>query len=140
MLQGAGQREVAWTIANSVMLVLFAFAALVQINDPDPLAWILIYALAVIGCALAVLRRGHWLVPGSIAAVALIWAVIISPRVLGHVPFLDMFGAFEMRDIGIEESREMYGLLLVAVWLTIVAVSAHRRTGPHPKRQGGERL
>jgi uncharacterized membrane protein len=127
-----------WIIANSVMLLLFAFAVLVQVNDPDPFAWILIYGLAVIACVLALLRRGHWLVPASVAVLAVIWAVRISPRVFGQVPFLDMFGAFEMRDTGIEESREMYGLLLVAVWLTVIAVSARRRAGAHGQRQRGE--
>ncbi|MGH7445940.1 MAG: transmembrane 220 family protein [Longimicrobiales bacterium] len=123
-----------WKIANSVMLLLFAFAAVVQVNDPDPFAWILIYGLAVVACVLALLRRGHWLVPASIAALAVIWAAAISPRVLGQVPFTDMFGAFEMRDIGIEQSREMYGLLLVAVWLTVLAVSARRRAGARWRR------
>lgn len=127
-----------WIVANSVMLLLFAFAAVVQVNDPDPFAWTLIYGLAVVACVLAILRRGHWLVPVSIAALAVIWAAAISPRVLGQVPFLDMFGAFEMRDAGIEESREMYGLLLVAVWLTVIAVNARRRAGAHGRRQGGD--
>ena len=118
-----------WTMANGVMSLLFAFAAVVQVNDPDPFTWILIYSLAIIACVLAIMRRGHWLVPASIAGLAVIWAVTISPRVLGDVPFLDMFGAFEMRDVGVEESREMYGLLLVAVWLTVLAVSARRQAG-----------
>jgi hypothetical protein len=34
-----------------------------------------------------------------------------------------MFEEFEMKNIGVEESREMYGLLLVAGWM---AVLAHR--------------
>jgi hypothetical protein len=37
--------------------------------------------------------------------------------------FLDMFAEFEMKDIGVEESREMYGLLLVGGWM---AVLGHR--------------
>lgn len=125
-----------WTVANTVMIVLFVFAALVQVNDPDPAAWILIYGLAVVASVLALLRRGHWLVPAAIATLAFVWAATIAPGVLGEVPFLDMFGAFEMRDIGIEESREMYGLLLVAGWLALLAVRARRRTDPDGRRPG----
>jgi hypothetical protein len=47
--------------------------------------------------------------------------------VFGKIPFGDMFGAFEMKNTGIEESREMYGLLLVAIWMGAVAVTAWRR-------------
>ena len=114
-------------IANGVMSLLFAFAVVVQINDPDPFAWMAIYAFACVACVLAVFRRGHWLLPASVGAVAIIWTVTIAPRVLGRVPFLDMFNEFEMRDVGIEESREMYGLLMIAAWMTILALGAHRR-------------
>jgi hypothetical protein len=116
-------------IANGVMSLLFAFAVVVQINDPDPFAWMAIYGLACIACVLALLRRGHWLVPASVGAVAIIWAVTIAPRVLGRVPFLDMFNEFEMRDVGIEESREMYGLVMIAAWMTVLALNARPRAG-----------
>jgi len=52
---------------------------------------------------------------------ALAWAATIAPRVIGQVPFLDMFKEFEMKDIGVEESREMYGLILVGGWMSFVA-------------------
>jgi hypothetical protein len=116
-------------IANGVMSLLFAFAVVVQINDPDPFAWMAIYGLACVACVLALLRRGHWLIPAAAGAAAITWAVTIAPRVLGRVPFLDMFNEFEMRDTGIEESREMYGLLLIAAWMTVLALTARRRAG-----------
>jgi hypothetical protein len=59
--------------------------------------------------------------------VALVWAATIASRVVGQVPFLSMFEQFEMKDVHVEESREMYGLLLVAAWMTAVAVAAARR-------------
>ena len=121
--------------ANGVMALLFAFAVVVQINDPDPFAWMAIYGLACVACVLALLRRGHWLVPASAGAAAIIWAVTIAPRVLGRVPFLDMFNEFEMRDTGIEESREMYGLLMIAAWMTVLALTARRRAG-HRRSEG----
>jgi hypothetical protein len=43
------------------------------------------------------------------------------------VRFADMFAEFEMRDLGVEESREMYGLLLIAIWMAAVALAAWRR-------------
>ena len=54
------------------------------------------------------------------------WAATLAPRVVGRVPFSDMFGAFEMKDVGIEESREMYGLLIIAAWMALIALRARR--------------
>jgi hypothetical protein len=56
-----------------------------------------------------------------------VWAGSLSPRVLGVVPFMSMLEEFEMKDIRVEESREMYGLLIVAVWMLVVAVVLWRR-------------
>jgi hypothetical protein len=111
-----------WRMADIGMLVAFAFSVVVQLPDPDPWAWMAIYGLAAVACALVLKRRGHWIVPALVAGWALIWAAAIAPRVIGVVPFGDMFGAFEMADTGIEESREMYGLLLVAAWMVVLAL------------------
>jgi hypothetical protein len=92
----------------------------VQINDPDPARWMLIYFAAAIACSLSLANRlPRWL-PILIATAAILWALTILPRVVGKVPFLEMFAAWEMKDIGIEESREMYGLLLVALWMVLL--------------------
>jgi hypothetical protein len=118
----------AWTVVNIVFALMFAFSVVVQYNDPDPVQWMMLYGSATLVCALEV-RRGSvkWLAP-AIAAIALVWALTIAPRVVGKVPFADMFGAFEMKNEAIEESREMYGLLIVVVWMTIVAIASRRRS------------
>jgi hypothetical protein len=117
----------AWTAANAVMTLMFAASVVVQYNDPDPLAWMLMYGSAMVVAGLEVVRRARGLVAGVVGLVALGWAASIAPRVVGKVPFGDMFGAFEMRNTGIEESREMYGLLLIAIWMAAVALAARRR-------------
>jgi hypothetical protein len=66
---------------------------------------------------------------------AMAWAATIAPRVLGRTPFLDMFEAFEMRDLGVEESREMYGLAVVAAWMAVLAVRM-ARAGEAAARRG----
>ena len=117
-------------IANAVMLAAFALSVVVQINDPDPLVWIAIYGCAAVACLLALLGRGHWSYPAILAAVASVWAARIAPRVVGAVPVSDMFGAFEMESVAIEESREMYGLLIVAVWMAVLAWRAFGARAP----------
>lgn len=120
-------RSRAWTIANGIMCALFIFSAVVQINDPDPWVWMPIYLAAAALCVAEIRRRTLWPAPLILLAVSVIWAGTIAPRVLGKVGFMEMFGAWEMKNLGIEEEREMYGLLIVAVWMAAVSWAAWRR-------------
>ena len=116
----------AWRAANVVMLLLFAGSALLQLNDPDPAAWIAIYTAAAVLCAAELRGFLRPLYPALLSLTALTWAATIAPRVLGKVPFAAMFAEFEMRDLGVEESREMYGLVIVAVWMAVLALVARK--------------
>ena len=118
---------IAWRAANIVMMLVFVLSALVQINDPDPVAWIAIYGAAAVMCGLELTGRLRAIYPMLLGLTAFAWAATIAPRVLGKVPFSAMFAEFEMHDLGVEESREMYGLLIVAVWMGVLAVAAWKR-------------
>jgi hypothetical protein len=118
-----------WTTLNVLLALMFAFSVAVQYNDPDPVRWMAIYGAALIVSILEVRRRTPLWLPAVVALAALVWALTIAPRVIGHVRFLDMFASFEMKNEGIEESREMYGLLIVAAWMAVVLLVARRRSG-----------
>jgi hypothetical protein len=109
------------------MLVIFIFSVVVQYNDPDPIAWMAIYGAAAVVCGLEIRRRSSWWAPAAILVIALVWGLGLAPHVIGVVPFTEMFSAFEMKDAGVEESREMYGLWIIAAWMAAVAVAAWRR-------------
>ena len=117
-----------WKVADAFFLLLFVFSVIVQVNDPDPIPWMAMYAAAAVACGLSVVNRCPWRFPVITGLVALAWAATIAPRVIGQVPFLDMFQEFEMKDIGVEESREMYGLILVGGWMSFVAHRAFWKT------------
>jgi hypothetical protein len=117
-------------VANVVAAVLFAASVVVQVNDPDPLPWMGIYGAAAIIALLECTRQVRPVFPALLSITALGWAATIAPRVIGKVPFAEMFGAFEMKNVGVEESREMYGLLLVALWMAAVALAGWRRRKP----------
>ena len=61
-------------IANLIMCGLFTFSALLRFNDPGPVRWVAIYAVAAVTCGwLAAARRptrAAWLVPVLVAAFA----------------------------------------------------------------------
>jgi hypothetical protein len=116
-----------WTVANVLMFVMFAFSVVVQVNDPDPMLWMAIYGAAAVACFFEIRRRTPWMFALAVGVAAFMWSGTIAPRVLGRVPFMSMFQAFEMKDIGVEESREMYGLLLIAVWMLAIGFVARQR-------------
>jgi hypothetical protein len=121
-----------WAAANLLFLVMFALSVVVQFNDPDPVRWIAIYGAAGLACGVTLGGRLRWWLPAAVAAAAGAWSATIAPRVVGRVPWRRMFEAWEMRDLGVEESREMYGLLIVAVWMTVLAIRA-RRSAKRPE-------
>jgi hypothetical protein len=117
----------AWSVANGLMCALFVFSAAVQYNDPDPWVWMPVYLAAAAACVVEIRRRTRWYAPVALVALTVLWAGTIAPRVLGKVGFLEMFSAWEMKNVGIEEEREMYGLLIVAVWMGAIGAAAWRR-------------
>jgi hypothetical protein len=119
-------------ILDWIFGALFLLGAIVQYNDPDPLRWMLIYLAAATSCVLAALGRVHWSFPAAVALGALLWAVTLAPQVLGSVEASELIGAWEMKDARIEVGREMYGLLIIAAWMSLIVVVELRGRARHP--------
>lgn len=115
-------------LLSGAMAVLFLFGAAVQYNDPDPLRWIAIYAAAGVVCGFAAMQRLHWWLAAAVGVTAVMWAITLAPRAFPNVRMLEMFSAWEMANQRIEEAREMYGLLLIALYMSVLAITAGRRT------------
>ena len=99
------------------MGVLLVFAAVVQYNDPDPYAWLVLY-LAAAGVSYAALWFPDlWKIPAVVAVGAFIWAATLVPTVT-QTSFPDLFQSWEMMSREMEEGREFLGLLSVASWTT----------------------
>ena len=96
---------------------LLLFAAVVQYNDPDPYAWLVLY-LAAAGVSFAALWFPDlWKLPAVVAVGAFIWAATLVPTVT-QTSFPDLFQSWEMMSREMEEGREFWGLLSVASWTT----------------------
>jgi hypothetical protein len=119
---------------NGLMAALFIFAAAVQYNDPDPWRWMAVYLTAAAACAGAFFNRNRAL-PAAVGLAALAWAAALAPR----VPFSGLFARWEMKDAAVEESREFWGLVVVAGWMAALAVRNSRR-GAALKRVSKEDL
>jgi hypothetical protein len=110
-------------VAAAVIVgLLFVLGAAVQHNDPDPLRWALIYLAAAATSFTAALRRLPQGVPLVVGICALAWAAALAPQVLGLAEFAAMFRSWEMADIHVEESREFWGLAIIAGWMVVLSV------------------
>ena len=126
-------------LLNVLMTVVFLGSVLVQYNDADALVWIAIYGAAAAVCmAYAMGRMKPWHAY-AVAVVTVIWAAAIAPGFWGAVSFPDLFAEWEMKSEPVERAREFGGLLIVATWMTTLAVShrmlGRRRSNGNPDRK-----
>ena len=98
----------------------FVLAAGLQYNDPDPWAWIAIYAAAA---AVSWWCRGRSRQPIPallVGAFATLWALSLLPGAQG-VEFLDLPQPMHTKGGAVEVAREVGGLGIVAVWMLALA-------------------
>ena len=112
------------------MALLFVFAAVLQLNDPDPIRWIAVYGAAGAVCFIAVFsRRVPFFAALMLGLVAVAWAAQIALGGPAVSEYSRMFDAWEMKSPSVEEAREASGLILVAAWMTVLVVRG-LRTAP----------
>jgi hypothetical protein len=112
------------------MAALFAVAAGLQLNDPDPVGWTAIYAAAALACGLAAAGRGAWPLAAAVGAVAAVWAATLAPAAARLGDVARAMGP----DTGAEEARELVGLVLVAATMAALVVARDRFRGPRRAR------
>jgi hypothetical protein len=109
------------TIAG-LIAVLFAYAAVLNFNDPDPVRWVAIYGAAGLVSLLAAATGAvPSAAPAAIAIVALVWGIALAARVPNMDVYTHMFDQWEMTSTTVEEAREACGLFIVAGWMAVVA-------------------
>jgi hypothetical protein len=97
----------------------FAFAAAVQVNDPDAWLWFAFYAVAAAVTFVAVVRTPPWWIPAALTVIAGAWAVALMPAAF-ESSFSELFRTWKMMSPGMEVGREMLGLIVTAVWMAIL--------------------
>jgi len=115
------------SIVSYCMLAMFVFSIIVQYNDPDSLVWMSVYGAAALLTIGFIQDRLHWVLPAILFVITIIWAATIEPKVWGRIAFYDLFKAWEMKSILIEEGREMGGLFIVAGWSLLLTFIIFKR-------------
>lgn len=97
------------------MALLFISWAAFQYNDPDPFLWILVYALAALASVLFLIKRLPVAFPFIFCVAGVVWAIYLSTVITYEPPL-----------IGIEEWREMMGLIFISSWMGVLTWVLHR--------------
>ena len=116
-------------IFSSILALMFFSFAFVQLNDPDPVLWIIIYLSMAAICILAIFNKYYKIVMAILAVGYLIYAVILFPGLVEWLQTENKSLLFDdiakMQHIYIEESREFLGLIIC---LAVLAVYWFRST------------
>ena len=105
-------------IVYAVLSLFFLVFAVVQFNDPDPAAWMVLYGgVAVLAALVALDREGHPLFRPAVwlwLLWAVFWAGILTPEVADWVQrgAPNIAGTMKAETPYVEATREFFGLLL----------------------------
>ncbi len=117
-------------IVNSLLSLMFMVFAFVQVNDPDPILWILIYGAMA---AVSVMAIFEFYIPKLMWGLAvgyLIYIIILFPGLVEWFNSEDRSLLFDdiakMQFPYIEESREFLGLVICLLVLALYHFRAHR--------------
>jgi hypothetical protein len=119
-------------VVNLLLAVLFVVFAFVQINDPDPALWILIYGITAVTCVLAAFRYYYRKILIAILIVYVVYALTYWSSILKWLKAENKAMLFDdvakMQNLYIEESREFLGLFICITVIIMHLIRARYRT------------
>jgi hypothetical protein len=117
-------------IVNLILAVMFLLFAFVQVNDPDPVLWILIYGSMAVVCILAAFRVYSRIALVILLVAFLAYAIILLPGFNEWLKQDDKSALFDdiakMDHIYIEETREFLGLLICCAVVILQLIRSRR--------------
>ena len=117
-------------VVNLVLAGMFLLFAFVQINDPDPVLWILIYGAMAVICILAAFGIYSRIALSLLTVAFVAYAIILLPGFNEWLQQDDKSVLFDdlakMDHLYIEESREFLGLMICVVVLVVQLVRSRQ--------------
>ena len=117
-------------ILNSILALMFVVFAFVQVNDPDPILWILIYGAMATIAVMAIfefyISKLMWVLTIGYS----LYAIMLFPGLIDWLNSDDRSLLFDdlakMQFVYIEESREFLGLAICIVVLIFYLFRSYR--------------
>jgi hypothetical protein len=117
-------------IVNLILAIMFLAFAFLQINDPDPVLWILIYGSMAVICILAAFKVYSQLAMIILLVGFIAYSTVFIPGLREWMAQDDSSVLFDdlakMEHPYIEESREFLGLIICILILGLQLVRARK--------------
>ncbi|XP_015665738.1 transmembrane protein 220 isoform X1 [Protobothrops mucrosquamatus] len=115
-----------WRLSNLIMAVFFALAGAVQINDPDPGLWIVVYSVPaclalIVSLNPPITDNIMWRSISDLHSAA----CVVGSAVLGY----SLVTTAQNNILHEEEGRELFGLVIVTAWMSLCRNSAKNSLG-----------
>ena len=106
-------------IVNGILTLIFILFAAVQINDPDPIQWIIIYGIVAVISGLAIVGKYNKSIILFVISVCIIWMATLIHGVVDWVNngMPSITGAMKAESPHVEYLREFLGLLIALLVL-----------------------
>jgi glucan phosphoethanolaminetransferase (alkaline phosphatase superfamily) len=118
-------------VVNFLLAIMFLAFAFLQVNDPDPVLWILIYGAMAIICIMAIFEYYSRKFLYVFTAILLIYSMTFVPGVVEWWNQPDRSVLFDdltkMEYPYIEESREFLGLGICILVAAFYLFRSHRK-------------
>ncbi len=101
---------------GGVFVILFLISAVLQYNDPDPFLWIAIYGIAALVAMGFVFNKISYKVPLIIGLLGVLGFFYVFPEKFEGFAI----GQGDIKNI--EEGREAFGLLIIALIMFVFAL------------------
>ena len=120
-------------ILNFILAVMFLIFAFVQINDPDPVIWILIYGVMAVTCIMAIFEFYPAKVMIGLLVILVIYSFTYLPGVMEWLQKDNKALLFDdiakMQYPYIEQAREFLGLMICVGVLIFYITRARKKHG-----------
>lgn len=119
-------------VVNFILAIMFLGFAFLQLNDPDPALWILIYGVMAVFCIAAMFEVYSRKAILVVMIVYGIYSLFYIPGVEEWLQQEDQSALFDnvakMEHLYIEESREFLGLFICIIVLAFYLYRSGRRS------------
>lgn len=122
-------------VFNLFLAVLFVVLAFLQINDPDPVIWIIIYGAMAVVCIMAAFGYYYIKILIAILIIFIAYGLTFLPGIMVWLKQDDKSMLFDniakMQHAYIEESREFLGLFICIIVLIMHLIRARKAPAKH---------